>query len=89
MDIRDLLMTDLMIMDLKATTKNEVIDEMVHNLFVKGIIDDEELYKKDILKREAESSTGMGEGIAIPHAHDTAVKKPAVMFARRDRKSVV
>lgn len=38
--------------------------------------------KKDILKREAESSTGMGEGIAIPHAHDTAVKKPAVMFAR-------
>ena len=60
MDIRDLLMTDLMIMDLKATTKNEVIDEMVHNLFVKGIIDDEELYKKDILKREAESSTGMG-----------------------------
>ena len=67
MDIRDLLMTDLMIMDLKATTKNEVIDEMVHNLFVKGIIDDEELYKKDILKREAESSTGMGEGIAIPH----------------------
>lgn len=82
MDIRDLLMTDLMIMDLKAATKNEVIDEMVHNLFVKGIIDDEELYKKDILKREAESSTGMGEGIAIPHAHDTAVKKPAVMFAR-------
>lgn len=82
MDIRDLLMTDLMIMDLKATTKNEVIDEMVHNLFVKGIIDDEELYKKDILKREAESSTGMGEGIAIPHAHNTAVKKPAVMFAR-------
>ena len=82
MDIRDLFMTDLMIMDLKATTKNEVIDEMVHNLFVKGIIDDEELYKKDILKREAESSTGMGEGIAIPHAHDTAVKKPAVMFAR-------
>lgn len=46
MDIRDLLMTDLMIMDLKATTKNEVIDEMVHNLFVKGIIDDEELYKR-------------------------------------------
>lgn len=82
MDIRDLLMTDLMIMDLKAMTKNEVIDEMVHNLFFKGIIDDEELYKKDILKREAESSTGMGEGIAIPHAHDTAVKKPAVMFAR-------
>ena len=47
MDIRDLLMTDLMIMDLKATTKNEVIDEMVHNLFVKGIIDDEVLAIND------------------------------------------
>ena len=72
-------------MDLKATTKAEVIDEMVHNYFVKGIIDDEELYKKDILAREAQSSTGMGEGIAIPHAHDEAVKKPAVMFARSEQ----
>ncbi|WP_286028789.1 PTS fructose transporter subunit IIABC [Ligilactobacillus agilis] len=85
MDIRDLLMKDIMIMDLKATTKAEVIDEMVHNYFVKGIISDEELYKKDILAREAQSSTGMGEGIAIPHAHDTAVKKPAVMFARSEK----
>ncbi len=82
MDIRDLLMKDLMIMDLKADTKDGVIDEMVHNYYEKGIIDDEELYKKDILDREAENSTGMGDGIAIPHAHDKAVKKPAVMFAR-------
>lgn len=82
MDIRDLLMTDIMIMDLDAATKAEVIDEMVHNLYEHGIIDNEEVYKKDILKREAEGSTGMGDGIAIPHAHDEAVKKPAVMFAR-------
>ena len=82
MDIRELLQKDLMIMNLKATTKKGVIDEMVHNYYVHGIIDDEELYKKDILAREAESSTGMGDGIAIPHAHDKAVKKAAVMFAR-------
>ncbi|WP_290033182.1 PTS fructose transporter subunit IIABC [Ligilactobacillus cholophilus] len=82
MDIRKLLMKDIMIMNLKATTKEGVIDEMVHNYYEKGIISDEELYKKDILKREAEGSTGMGDGIAIPHAHDEAVKKPAVMFAR-------
>lgn len=75
-------MKDIMIMDLKATTKAGVIDEMVHHYYEKGIIDDEELYKQDILKREAESSTGMGDGIAIPHAHDKAVKKAAVMFAR-------
>lgn len=82
MDIRELLKQDLMVMDLQATTKQEVIDEMVHNLFVHGIIDDEAVYKKDILAREEESSTGMGDGIAIPHAHDTAVKTPAVMFAK-------
>ncbi|MYV21878.1 PTS fructose transporter subunit IIC [Lactobacillus salivarius] len=82
MDIRSLLMKDIMIMDLKATTKSEVIDEMVHNYYEHGIIDDEDLYKKDIVKREEEGSTGMGDGIAIPHAHDAAVKKPAVQFAR-------
>lgn len=82
MDIRSLLMRDIMIMDLKATTKSEVIDEMVHNYYEHGIIDDEDLYKKDIIKREEEGSTGMGDGIAIPHAHDAAVKKPAVQFAR-------
>ncbi|MDE7522973.1 PTS fructose transporter subunit IIABC [Ligilactobacillus salivarius] len=82
MDIRSLLMKDIMIMDLKATTKSEVIDEMVHNYYEHGIIDDEDLYKKDIIKREEESSTGMDDGIAIPHAHDAAVKKPAVQFAR-------
>ena len=82
MDIRSLLMKDIMIMDLKATTKSEVIDEMVHNYYEHGIIDDEDLYKKDIIKREEEGSTGMGNGIAIPHAHDAAVKKPAVQFAR-------
>ena len=82
MDIRSLLMKDIMIMDLKATTKSEVIDEMVHNYYKHGIIDDEDLYKKDIIKREEEGSTGMGDGIAITHAHDAAVKKPAVQFAR-------
>ena len=82
MDIRSLLMKDIMIMDLKATTKSEVIDEMVHNYYEHGIIDDEDLYKKDIIKCEEEGSTGMGDGIAIPHAHDAAVKKPAVQFAR-------
>lgn len=82
MDIRSLLMKDIMIMDLKATTKSEVIDEMVHNYYEHGIIDDEDLYNKDIIKREEEGSTGMGDGIAIPHAHDAAVKKPAVQFAR-------
>src|SRR5699024_1911418 len=82
MDIRSLLMKDIMIMYLKVINKSELIDEMVHNYYEHGIIDDEDLYKKDIIKREEEGSTGMGDGIAIPHAHYAAVKKPAVQFAR-------
>ena len=70
MDIRSLLMKDIMIMDLKATTKSEVIDEMVHNYYEHGIIDDEDLYKKDIIKREEEGSTGMGDGM-LSHTHMT------------------
>ena len=82
MDIRSLLMKDIMIMDLKATTLAYMEGGNEHNYYEHGIIDDEDLYKKDIIKREEEGSTGMGDGIAIPHAHDAAVKKPAVQFAR-------
>ncbi|WP_281165361.1 PTS fructose transporter subunit IIABC [Liquorilactobacillus sicerae] len=82
MNIRDLLIKDAMIMDLKASTKEAAINEMVHQYHLAGVIDDEELYKKDILAREAESTTGIGDGIAMPHARDKAVKKAAVLFAK-------
>ncbi|RRG06018.1 fructose-specific PTS transporter subunit EIIC [Loigolactobacillus coryniformis] len=84
MDIRDLLLKDVMIMDLKATTKAAAIDELVHQYYVKGIINDEELYKKDIIKREAESTTGIGDGIAMPHAKNKAVTRATVLFAKSD-----
>lgn len=82
MDIKDLLLEDAMIMDLKATTKEAAIDEMIQQYHQAGVITDEKLYKKDILAREAESTTGIGDGIAMPHARDKAVKKTAVLFAK-------
>jgi PTS system fructose-specific IIC component len=82
MDIRELLLKDAMIMDMKASTKKEAIDEMVHQYHQAGVIDDEELYKKDIIAREAQSTTGIGDGIAMPHAKDKAVKRATVMFAK-------
>ncbi|KRM92636.1 fructose PTS, EIIABC [Liquorilactobacillus cacaonum DSM 21116] len=85
MDIRELLLKDAMIMDLKASTKQEAIDEMVHQYFVSGVIDDEEVYKKDIVAREAQSTTGIGDGIAMPHAKDKAVKRATVMFAKSEK----
>lgn len=84
MDIRELLRDDIMIMDMKATTKEAAIDEMVKKYAASGIITDADLYKKDILRREEESTTGIGDGIAMPHAKDKAVTKAAVLFAKSE-----
>ncbi|MFC6296081.1 fructose-specific PTS transporter subunit EIIC [Lactiplantibacillus daoliensis] len=84
MDIRELLLKDVMIMDMHATTKDEAIDELVHKYAEQGIINDEALYKKDIIKREAESTTGIGDGIAMPHAKDKAVQRATVLFAKSE-----
>lgn len=85
MEIKDLLKKELMIMDLKASTKIEAIDEMVAKLKEKNIISDEVVFKDLILKREEKSSTGLGEGIAMPHAKTSVVNTPAVLFARSNK----
>ncbi|ACN83492.1 fused fructose-specific PTS enzymes: IIBcomponent/IIC components [Brachyspira hyodysenteriae WA1] len=56
----------------------EIIDEMVDILYNNGKLNDREKYKQEILKRESQSSTGMEEGIAIPHGKTNAVKTPTV-----------
>lgn len=85
MEIKDLLKKELMIMDLKASTKMEAIDEMVAKLKEKNIISDEVVFKDLILKREEKSSTGLGEGIAMPYAKTSVVNTPAVLFARSNK----
>ncbi|OAB43321.1 PTS fructose transporter subunit IIABC [Paenibacillus antarcticus] len=82
MKITDLMIKDTMIMDLKATTKEAAIDELIASLMSHGRINDPILFKEMILKREAESSTGIGGGIAMPHAKTKAVNEPTVVFAK-------
>jgi len=82
MNIQDLLLKDVMIMDLQATTKEGAVDEMIAKYQAAGVITDATLYRKDILAREAQSSTGIGEGIAMPHAKDSAVQRATVLFAK-------
>lgn len=67
-------------LNLKGSTKSEIIDELVEMLNAAGKLNDKEEYKKQILKREAQSSTGLEEGIAIPHAKTAAVKIPSIAF---------
>ncbi|WP_340019919.1 fructose-specific PTS transporter subunit EIIC [Paenibacillus sp. FSL H3-0457] len=82
MRITDLMIQETMIMDLQATTKDEAIDELIASLNRSGRINDPVLFKEMIYKREAESSTGIGGGIAMPHAKTTAVNEPTVVFAK-------
>ncbi|WP_167629510.1 PTS fructose transporter subunit IIABC [Listeria valentina] len=84
MKITDLLSKDVMIMSLKATTKEGAIDEMIASLEAHGKINDPVLFKEQIMKREAQSSTGIGDGIAMPHAKTKAVNTPTVVFAKSD-----
>ncbi len=78
--INNMLSENCINLNLKGTTKSEIIDELVEILYAAGKLNDKEEYKKEILKREAQSSTGLEEGIAIPHAKTSAVKIPSIAF---------
>lgn len=66
--------------DLKAKTKEEVIDELIEMLHKDGKLKDKESFKRAVLKREEEFSTGIGMGIAIPHGKDSSVIEPCITF---------
>lgn len=69
-------------MDLQATDKQSAIEEMVQRLYEEKIISNIEEFKAGILAREAQTSTGLGDGVAMPHAKNAAVLQPAVLFAK-------
>ncbi|MCU7358373.1 fructose-specific PTS transporter subunit EIIC [Enterococcus dispar] len=85
MNINELLIKDAMIMDLQATDKKGAIDEMVQKMYDVGRISDIQTYKEGILAREAQTSTGLGDGIAMPHAKNKAVKEATVLFAKSNK----
>ncbi|WP_017151357.1 PTS fructose transporter subunit IIABC [Bacillus bingmayongensis] len=82
MKITELLKRDTIIMDLTASAKEAVIDELVGKLEKAGRLNSQAEFKEAILQREMQSTTGIGEGIAIPHAKTKAVKQPAICFGR-------
>lgn len=82
MKIQDLLKKEVMLLDLQATTKEAVIDEMITSLVNNGVVTDFETFKAGIMNREAQTSTGLGDGIAMPHSKNAAVKEATVLFAK-------
>ena len=85
MKIQDVLRKDVMLLDLQATSKEAVIDEMIASLVDKGYVTDFEVFKTGILNREAQTTTGLGDGIAMPHAKNAAVKEATVLFAKSNK----
>ena len=85
MKIQDLLRKDVMLLDLQATEKIAAIEEMIHSLVEHGYVTDFETFKEGILAREALTSTGLGDGIAMPHSKNAAVKEATVLFAKSNK----
>jgi PTS system fructose-specific IIC component len=85
MKITELLRKDIMLMDLQSTTKNAVIDEMIASLEKHHVINNADQFKEAILKREEQSTTGLGNGIAMPHAKTAAVNEATVLFAKSNK----
>lgn len=69
---------------LTGKTKDEILSELVEVLNEGGALEDKDEFLKVVKQREATSSTGLEEGIAIPHGKSRAVKKPAVAFGRSE-----
>ncbi len=82
MKITELLTSDTMILDLQADSKASVLSELAAQLDHAGKLHDKAAFEQAILAREAQSTTGIGEAIAIPHAKSAAVAHPAIAFGR-------
>lgn len=78
MRIRDLLAAESIQLGGKATGKRDLLDQMVDLMAKSGKINDVETYRKGVYAREEEGTTGIGEGIAIPHCKSDAVSRPGL-----------
>ena len=78
MKIADLLAKESIDLQAKVGSKGEALEHLVALMAKSGKLADEAEYKRCVLAREEEGSTGIGEGIAIPHAKTNAVKAPGL-----------
>lgn len=78
MRIRDLLAPESIMLQGVASDKTDVLNQMVELMAKSGKIADVDTYRKGVFAREAEGTTGVGEGIAIPHCKSSAVKAPGL-----------
>ncbi len=85
MEVKDILTKELVVFDLEATTKEAAIEEMAEMLDEHGILADKATYVRAVLDREAHSTTGIGNNIAIPHGKSESVTKSAIVLQERKK----
>lgn len=78
MRISDLLDRESIELNGSPKSKNEALDQMVELMAKSGKLCDKEAYRRQVYAREEESTTGVGEGIAIPHGKCDGVLKPGL-----------
>ncbi|MEO2075416.1 MAG: fructose-specific PTS transporter subunit EIIC [Bacillus sp. (in: firmicutes)] len=82
MKITELLSKNTILLNIQGNQKEEAINQLVDILHHADKISDRSEFKAAILKREEQSTTGIGDGIAIPHAKTKAVKEAAIVFGK-------
>lgn len=80
--LRDLMQDDLIIEDIAATDKTGVLREFAAHLHSTGRVRDAQELVHVLLEREALGSTGIGDGIAIPHGKLGSIPEMIVAFGR-------
>lgn len=88
MEIADILKPERINLDLKSHTKEGALKELTHLLYETGSISDEDAFLKDVIAREEISTTGVGNGVAIPHGKSNVVKETSAVIGRVKSGSV-
>ena len=83
MEIADLLSPDAVLSHLKATSKKQVLQEMAHKAALLTGLPERRIFET-LTEREKLGSTGMGQGIAIPHGRVPGIQKMTGLFAQLD-----
>ena len=85
MNVSDVLKNDRIALHLKSDTKEGALKELTELLYKSGALTDKDAFLNDVLGRESVSTTGIGNGIAIPHGKSSNVLETTAAIGRCDK----
>ncbi|MBM0065942.1 PTS sugar transporter subunit IIA [Alkalicoccobacillus gibsonii] len=82
MELTTILQSNFIQFDMKAQTKNQVLEQLIEQLAASGMVTSKQGFLEDVLEREKLGPTGIGSGIAIPHGKSIHVNEAAIAIGR-------